>query len=355
MRFLTVFALSICLLPQTSYSATPRIIGGERANSGDWPWQAAIIRRGYDLFSGHFCGGTLIHPSWVLTAGHCVEGKTINSFVILLGQTTLNKLETGELFGVKQIIIHPDYERRIYNDLALLQLEKPSSQPVLRVADPYSDLTTPGRMATVIGWGSTRNNGDNPGYPVDLRQATVPIVSNEVCNAPNSYNGEVKDTMLCAGFAAGGADACIGDSGGPLVVKTDTGWQQVGIVSWGEGCALPNLYGVYTRLPLFQDSIAEHVCEDIPPTPQLEVNIKGQNAIASWHPVANAQGYQFYYAPYSKPISKVTLDNIHSFDNGKDTQFSANLKRGENFWVAVRAYQGNCYSDYSNLGEVIIP
>jgi len=357
MRLLTVFALSFCLL-QTSYSATPRIIGGERANSGDWPWQAAIIHSDYDLFYGQFCAGTLIHPSWVLTAGHCAEGQTINSFEVLLGQTTLSKLGTGELIGVKQIIIHPDYEYDVGNpgwDIALLQLKKPSSQPVLRVAEPYSDLTTHGRIATVIGWGSTRNNPNNPGYPEDLRQATVPIVSNEVCNAPNSYNGEVKDTMLCAGFATGGTDACLGDSGGPLVVETDTDWQQVGIVSWGMECALPNFYGVYTRLPLFQDFIAEHVCEDIPPTPQLKVNIEGQNATASWQPVAKAQGYQFYYAPYSNPISNVTLDNIHSFDMSQITQLSAHLSRGTSFWVAVRAYQGNCYSDYSNLGEVIIP
>lgn len=355
MRLLTVFALSLCLL-QTSYSATPKIIGGERANSGEWPWQAAIIRRGSDPFNGQFCAGTLIHPSWVLTAGHCAEGETIDSIEILLGQTRLSNVGTGEIIGVKQIIKHPDYESGVGNpgwDIALLQLKKPSSQPVLRVADPYSGLTTHGTIATVIGWGATRN--DNPVYPEYLRQATVPIVSNEVCNAPNSYDGDVKDTMLCAGFAAGGTDACVGDSGGPLVVETNTGWQQVGIVSWGIECALPNFYGVYTRLPLFQDFIAEHVCEDIPPTPQLEVNIEGQKATASWHPVANAQGYQFYYAPYSNPISKVTLDNIHSFDNSKETQFSANLKRGDNFWVAVRAYQGNCYSNYSNLGEVIMP
>jgi len=355
MRLLTIFALSLCLL-QTSYSATPKIIGGERAESGDWPWQAALIRRDYDLFNGQFCAGTLIHPSWVLTAGHCAEGETINSFEILLGQSRLSNVGTGELIGVKRIIIHPDYEYGVDNpgsDIALLQLKKPSSQPVLRVAEPYNDLTTDGTIATVIGWGSTRN--DNPVYPEDLRQATVPIVSNEVCNAPNSYGGEVNDTMLCAGFPAGGTDACGGDSGGPLVVETDTDWQQVGIVSWGIECALPNFYGVYTRLPLFQDFIAEHVCQDIPPTPQLEVNIEGQNATASWHQVANAQGYQFYYAPYSNPISNVTLDNIHSFDMSQISQLSAHLSRGTSFWVAVRAYQGNCYSDYSKIKKVIIP
>jgi secreted trypsin-like serine protease len=356
---ISVFSLSVCLLlMQTSYSATPRIIGGERAKSGDSPWMAALISRGYSPFYGQFCAGSLIHPSWVLTAAHCTEGQTAHNIEVLLGETTLTSVRTGEIIGVKQIIRHPDYEYGLDNpgwDIALLQLEKPSTQPVLRVAERYSGLTTDGTFATVMGWGATGNSGTNPTFPESLQQAAVPIVSNEQCNAPSSYNGDVKDTMLCAGFADGGTDACVGDSGGPLVVETDTGWQQVGIISWGVGCALPKFYGVYTRLPLFQDFIVEHVCEDIPSKPHTIVNIEGQNATASWSNVAGADGYQFYYAPYSNPLSNVTLDNIYSFDMTQSTQLSADLNKGARFYVAVRAYQGNCYSDYSNLGDVIIP
>jgi len=365
MRLLSIFCLSISLmLVQTSLLATPRIVNGIRAKADDWPWMVAIFSKGKAPVNGQFCGGALIHPSWILTAAHCMDGETKSSIDVLLGATDLIDHEKGDIIGIKRIIQHPDYDGQPPAnppfDMALLQLDKAATQPLVRIADSYMGLTQPEIEATVMGWGATRDSRSDPAYSNDLRQTTVPIVSNDRCNEHSSYNGDVKDSMFCAGFADGGTDACIGDSGGPLVVETSNGWQQIGITSWGEGCALPHYYGVYTRLSSFQSFITDTICEsaDIPPSPHLEVTMDEESVTASWNNVA-AEGYQLYYAPYSEPISDVTMDNIKSIDIGKQTFLGISLSQlrslfSHNLYVAVRAYNGNCYSNYSNLSRVMV-
>jgi secreted trypsin-like serine protease len=365
MRFFSIFYLSISLmLVQTSLLATPRVINGIRAKADDWPWMAAIFSKGNAPVSGQFCGGTLIHPSWILTAAHCMDGETKSSIEVFLGATDLMVQEKGEIIGIERIIQHPDYDGQPPTsppfDIALLQLNKAATQPPVRVAGSYTGLTQPEIDATVMGWGATRDSRYDPAYSDYLRQTTVPIVSNDICNKHRSYNGDVKDSMFCAGFAEGGTDACIGDSGGPLVIETSNGWQQIGITSWGEGCALPHYYGVYTRLSSFQSFINDTICEstDISQSPRLKVTMDEEFVTASWNNVA-AEGYQLYYAPYSKPISDVTMDNIANMDIGKQTSLGISLSQlksafQHNLYVAVRAYNGNCYSNYSNLVRVMI-
>jgi hypothetical protein len=107
-------------------------------------------------------------------------------------------------------------------------------------------------IATVTGWGATSNGGE---LSDELRQVSLPIVSNDDCNVP--YQGEITDNMLCAGLPQGGEDACQGDSGGPLVVPVSSGtYKQAGVVSFGKQCALPDIPGVYTRVSRYIDWIA---------------------------------------------------------------------------------------------------
>jgi secreted trypsin-like serine protease len=106
-------------------------------------------------------------------------------------------------------------------------------------------LTT-GQMLWVTGWGATNEGGL---VVSRLNELSIPYVARETCNDPLSYNGQITESMICAGKA--GRDSCQGDSGGPLIIKRNGSAQLVGIVSWGEGCARPGKFGVYTRVPKF--------------------------------------------------------------------------------------------------------
>lgn len=260
------------ILPPGRVFTTPRsglglerIVGGRPAPEGAFPWMVALLRAAEpDPFQAQFCGGSLIAPEWVLTAAHCFfdpRGEPyvdVQSLDLLLGTTVL-QIGAGQRIQAAQIVIHPNYDPRRGteggNDIALVRLSRPVALPTLPLVQPnQTNLTAPGTLATILGWGATfpRTLEEEPsGFPRALQQAEVPLVSNEVCNAPQSYNGAILETMLCAGFPQGGVDTCKGDSGGPLVVPTSSGFALAGITSFGQGCAQPNFYGVYTRVSSF--------------------------------------------------------------------------------------------------------
>src|SRR5690606_5701573 len=112
----------------------------------------------------------------------------------------------------------------------------------LLTSPQFDGLVEAGDMATVTGWGTTSAGGQTA---VGLMEVAVPIVSNAACNA---VHGAIPDNMLCAGYVQGGKDSCQGDSGGPLIVPNGTGWLQAGVVSFGRGCAQPEIPGVYARV-----------------------------------------------------------------------------------------------------------
>jgi len=234
-----------------------RIVGGVEANPHSWPWMAALLENG----NFQFCGGSLIAPTWIMTAGHCFAGETNPAkFTVLLGAHDNSKNEpTQKRVKIKKIFVNPKFSStKLNNDITLLKLAEAVNytdaiSPVCLPA--ATDLDDPaGTNGVCTGWGSTREGGSTV---KKLMQVVLPIVDHEVCKTEYAGFGgpKIDDTMICAGYKQGGKDSCQGDSGGPFVFYKNNKWVQTGIVSWGKGCAEPNYAGVYGRVESFLDFI----------------------------------------------------------------------------------------------------
>ena len=238
----------------------PRIVGGKNASPGEYPWMAALVRADEpDNYEGQFCGGSLIHPRWILTASHCVTGTKAEDLEVVLGTHDLDSSSGFQRIAVAEIIMAPRYnDFNLDSDLALLRLAEPANATPIQLIDDAA-LAAPGIEAVLTGWGDL-TNGDRD-YPNLLQEVELPLVDFAVANASPAYAGTLTENMLPAGFEAGGKDACYGDSGGPLVVPSPvgTGWAQAGIVSFGAGCAEPGVYGIYSKVSQFRGWVLGHV------------------------------------------------------------------------------------------------
>jgi secreted trypsin-like serine protease len=252
------------------------VVGGSAVPDGKYPFMASL--RANPVFGGHFCGGTLIDRDSVLTAGHCAEliGNTTDQDTlsfravrIVVGITVLSsgQGQVRRIASLSDISIHPrlDLGRNAAYDVAVIDLARPvrGIRPIELAAVGSDAHEEPGRRATVAGWGSTlAAPPDDPEppvqYPDRMREARVPIVSDQQC--ARAYNAPgippeprvfFPELMVCAG--AEGVDACFGDSGGPMFVTADGGsgqmrHRQIGVTSFGLGCAAEGFPGVYTEV-----------------------------------------------------------------------------------------------------------
>ena len=297
LRCLPVWALLVCAAPaladehagraasRAASKEYTRIVGGVEAKAAAWPWQAALISS-QESYVDQFCGGSVIHERWVLTAAHCVDGVHPDDIQVLVGAHDLD--EGGRRVDVEAIRMHRGYQDdTLENDIALLELAGPArveEAVALPDGERSGEVAEPGVPATAIGWGllrplrcksgskagahrcRPRGGGDGhfvddlTGRPVDpsdiltsrLMQVELPLVGEQTCR--KAYPGApIDERTLCAGLKKGGKDSCQGDSGGPLVVKDGDEWVQVGVVSWGAGCAKPGKYGVYTSVGAFAE------------------------------------------------------------------------------------------------------
>ncbi|EPH42248.1 putative Trypsin [Streptomyces aurantiacus JA 4570] len=244
-------ALGVVSLQPVAAQAAPhpgpnpgeRVVGGVKAKQGEFPFMVRLSMG---------CGGSLLKQDVVLTAAHCVDGSGNNTSITATGGVV--DLQSSSAIKVKstKVLQAPGYNGK-GKDWALIKLAKPINQPTLKIA-----TTTKYNNGdfTVAGWGANREGGAQQRY---LLKATVPFVSDADCQA--AYSGDIiPGEEICAGkLNVGGVDTCQGDSGGPMFRKDEAGqYIQVGIVSWGNGCARPKFPGVYTEVSTFAADITKH-------------------------------------------------------------------------------------------------
>ncbi len=275
------------------------IIGGQDASIEDYPSMVAILDRAIfesfslegDKFNAQVCAGTLIAPNWVLTSAHCVTGEDPDGFptqipidprelIAVLNMTDLDANE-GDFSDVERIIVHQDFNGRLDSptviaDIALLKLatDFPDQPTMPYAAGPGGGGVgtagvSAGTSATIVGWGAdgyNNNTNEATSYPTILQEADTKVVSNGDCgDAWAAVSTDIDETHICAQEPE--VDTCAADSGGPLLVLEselaggESNFVQVGITSFGIGCADPDFPGVYTRVSEYVGWIEENLRE----------------------------------------------------------------------------------------------
>ncbi|XP_011180899.1 trypsin [Zeugodacus cucurbitae] len=236
-RFITLFALVSVALAGTVPTdyVDGRIVKGEATTIEAHPYQVSIQR----LSGSHFCGGSIIDATTIVTAAHCLQSIRADQIQVRLGSTYYNR--DGRAVRVRAFRNHPGYNGKTHvNDVAVMKLSESVAESsrirYVRLAD-----RTPrtGTRAVVTGWGVKCSLLCTKAQEI-LQEVEVGIVDRNACASREyKYGSEIKETMVCAYDL--GKDACQGDSGGPLVAHDEL----VGVVSWGRGCGAAGYPGVY--------------------------------------------------------------------------------------------------------------
>jgi secreted trypsin-like serine protease len=277
-----------------------RVIGGEEAAEGAWPWQVALLIAGQPrTVDAQFCGGSMVLDTWVLTAAHCIHMQDPNgvyrdlapqAISVLVGTNEIAEGK-GDAVPVEAIYRHPGYEGTEFdNDIALIKLSRAPNVPYQTIKVPDAEfgdlLDQPGVRTVVTGWGLI----EGAKRTEMMRQAEIQMLSRDQCNQVMlegrakaaaeglSYAAKafglkeseaekvwqelityvrepMTENMICSGTFGGGKGSCSGDSGGPLVVPLEDGtFIQAGIVSWGlsnqatQSCLETAQFSAYTRV-----------------------------------------------------------------------------------------------------------
>ncbi|XP_006727684.1 enteropeptidase [Leptonychotes weddellii] len=233
---------------------SPKIVGGNNAKEGAWPWVVALYYNGQLL-----CGASLVSNDWLVSAAHCVYGRNLepSKWKAILGLHMTSNLTSPQIVTrlIDQIVINPHYNKRTKDsDIAMMHLDFKVNytdyiQPICLPEE--NQAFPPGRICSIAGWGRIIHQGHTADI---LQEANVPLLSNEKCQQQMpEYN--ITENMVCAGYEEGGIDSCQGDSGGPLMCQENNRWFLAGVTSFGYQCAQPNRPGVYTRVLRFTEWI----------------------------------------------------------------------------------------------------
>lgn len=251
--------LGTATLAATALAATPSsaIVGGSSVPDGQHAFMASLQTAGSEGSDGHFCGGSVVAPQWVLTAAHCMVDTDPSDIQVAVGRTDLNDSSRGQTLTADRILVHPDYEDTGTFDAALVHTTTAMNVPTIPLV-PLGEESPEqqGAPLTVSGWG-TEFFG-SPFIPSRMKEVEVRAVADANCTT-NGLMGFQADSEICAEELLG--DSCQGDSGGPLSGTLADGRRvQVGIVSYGLGCATPGFPGVYGEVnnPSIHQFITSH-------------------------------------------------------------------------------------------------
>ncbi|XP_064091566.1 trypsin-1-like [Macrobrachium nipponense] len=233
-----------------------KVVNGADASQDEYPYQVIVMPtiKGAE----YQCGGSIIKKRWILTAAHCFfdrNGNQPNQNAVVVGYGNINQDLTTQVTATKYIV-HENYDKTTSaNDIALIELPRaldyetdPAIQPICLAVE--SDIPYGGK-AVATGWGTLVYQGTT--LPSILQEVTLDIIPISQCKSLTSLPADTTK-VVCALTPT--KDTCQGDSGGPLVAKVcPNQWVQIGIVSYGVGCAFPNDPGVYTRVSAFRQWI----------------------------------------------------------------------------------------------------
>jgi trypsin len=321
-----------------------RIIGGIQAMRGRYPYAVSL----QNPQTGHFCGGSLIAKDVVLSAAHCAGGN----YYAVIGRYDLDDTNIGDTVSVKTEVPHPYYNPSLTdNDFNLIFLtrETTTNNVPLVALNTEGDVPGGGDPVEVMGWGDTDPSDWGQRLSDELHSVEVNVVSNAQCSQAKgyvgwfnyqSYEGAITDNMLCA--QDNNQDSCQGDSGGPLVIKgnSQSGRDdvQVGVVSWGIGCADSSFPGVYARVSAAYDWIRSEVCaRSMAPPASFQCsdnsggNLFDNNVVTV--PTPTPPTASSFVAPPTPPSTPAYVggnndyfydDNYYGDDNGPSTTTTVN-------------------------------